>query len=170
MAQMVVAGVAHDPEKPRLKDANRFQARQSVDHLHEDLLAQVLPVRVIANQRDHNATDAALATPLQGVEPQHFALRLGEVTGIGQPTALLTRVKKSGATSHVTEGEITDFNATFRIDYDAVRSATFDGWVIEPVGGPQAFSRPGDSGALVVDTENSAVAMVIGGCARFLMA
>jgi len=71
------------------------------------------------------------------------------------------RVRKSGRTTGVTESVITLINAMVDINYTVggqARTGRFTGQIIcEPM------SQGGDSGSLIVDTENYAVGLLFAG-------
>jgi hypothetical protein len=110
-----------------------------------------------------NEIDIALIAPDAGIDPQDFILRIGALEGARVLTSMATRVRKMGAETHLTEGVVSDLHARFKIDYSNNRTAVFDGWAVEPYGGPSSFSWEGDSGSVVVDLDNLGVAVVLGG-------
>jgi hypothetical protein len=91
------------------------------------------------------------------------------------------RVRKAGAVTGVTSGVVVDVNADFYIDYgfgtflfkdqvviDGKGQGNFKGKDQEQL--KDIFATDGDSGAIVVDEENHAVAMVFAEAGRFAVA
>jgi len=68
-------------------------------------------------------------------------------------------VRKSGRTTGVTNGVITVINAYVRVLYDSF-ILDFDDQIII---GTENFSQGGDSGSLILDTENYAVGLLFAG-------
>lgn len=97
-----------------------------------------------------NRVDAAIACPLKDDLVKNEILGIGKISGWG--TAVLgTKVKKSGRTTGVTHGEITQVNVMVNVQYGNGKIAMFtDQHMIEPGG----FSAGGDSGSAVLDEED----------------
>jgi hypothetical protein len=103
-----------------------------------------------------NRVDAALARPASDELLENQILSVGHPTGIG-PAALGTHVQKSGRTTGLTRGLITQIDATVRIDYHGP-AALFSGQLMA---GP--MSQPGDSGAAVLDVDRRVVGLLFAG-------
>jgi hypothetical protein len=93
--------------------------------------------------------DAALA--LVGVRP----------TGVCDDVSVGMKVHKVGATSGLTFGEVTAIHATIGLGYPTPSGGMATVWFSDAIGISQ-FTRPGDSGALVLDEQDRAVGLHIG--------
>lgn len=116
--------------------------------------------------RRRNRVDAGLAELDEGVATDARRLPgLGRLAGRRVPPLLGGEVVfKVGRTSGVTRGrvsavEVDDLAVLFR----RCGAAVFDGVFEVEMDGGGVFSKPGDSGALVVDEERRAVGMVLAG-------
>jgi len=91
-----------------------------------------------------NRVDAALAKPISPNDVSSDVLDVGVPTGCA-PASLGIRVKKSGRTTGLKYGEITQVNAIIRVKYRR-------GWALfgnQFVISPGDFSRGGDSGSVI---------------------
>jgi hypothetical protein len=111
--------------------------------------------------------DAALAKREPNVVPGHFMLSLGEVTGIQPVTSIRMipyPVKKSGLSSHITLGKVEDLKATMKLSVPGTAvQVTYEDQIAITADTSGLFSSFGDSGALVVNQENKAVGLLVGG-------
>lgn len=106
-----------------------------------------------------NLMDAALALP------DGPSLVLSEILGIGIPTGITEpflgqTVQKVGRTTSLTQGIVTQINATVNVDF-AGRTARFSDQVFAT-----AMSSPGDSGSAIMDMERQAVGLLFAGSER----
>lgn len=104
-----------------------------------------------------NVVDAAVAKPLSDADVSDDILQVGTVSGTA-PAGIGLRVRKSGRTSGLTEGEVSAVAATVRVSYGGLRVARFRDQIVAG-----AMSQGGDSGSLVVDTGNRAVGLLFAG-------
>jgi len=114
---------------------------------------QLEPVKLTAGV---NEVDAALARPLSPDVVNNEILHIGPPTGVGLAT-LGTEVQKSGRTTGYTQGQITQIDATVRVDYDGP-SALFSGQLVA-----SPMSQRGDSGSAVLNMENEVVGLLFAG-------
>ncbi|GFO98157.1 hypothetical protein ig2599ANME_2379 [groundwater metagenome] len=106
-----------------------------------------------------NLVDAAVAKPLNPKCVRCDILGIGRVMGTVVPARGM-RVKKSGRTTQLTHGSITDTNATVRVRYNSGIALFKDQVIIRPGG----FSAGGDSGSLILErTSNKACALLFAG-------
>lgn len=98
-----------------------------------------------------NLVDAAIARPLSDDLVEKRILEIGEPHGAIEG-ALGMKIRKSGRTTEVTEGEITQVDVTVQVQYGAAKIATFTDQLMAG-----AMSSGGDSGSVVLD-ENGYVA------------
>lgn len=107
-----------------------------------------------------NTVDVAIGIPTVEAK-QMEVLGLGKVDGWTEPTIGM-KVAKSGRTTGVTRGQITDVHATLKVfGYPTTMKgyAIFeDVIIIEPV-----MSSAGDSGSLLVDEKGRAVGLIFAG-------
>jgi hypothetical protein len=107
-----------------------------------------------------NVVDAAVAKPLSDSDVSDDILEIGAVSGTA-PAEIGMRVRKSGRTSGLTEGEVSAVAATVRVSYGGLRVARFRDQIVAG-----AMSQGGDSGSLVVDSGNRAVGLLFAGSAN----
>ncbi|NIA29486.1 MAG: hypothetical protein GWP06_06185 [Actinobacteria bacterium] len=104
-----------------------------------------------------NLVDAAVARPWQDSAISDNTLQIGKVSGTTEATIGMA-VKKSGRTTGLTEGSITILDATIEVGYGGNRVATYEHQLLS-----NDMSDPGDSGSLLVDSENHAVGLLFAG-------
>ncbi|NOY58677.1 MAG: hypothetical protein GXO75_07060, partial [Calditrichaeota bacterium] len=104
-----------------------------------------------------NLVDAAVAKPWQDSAIKDEILKIGKVSGTAEATIGMA-VKKSGRTTGLTEGNITVLDATIEVGYGGNRVATYEHQLLS-----NDMSDPGDSGSLLVDSENHAVGLLFAG-------
>lgn len=95
------------------------------------------------NPQAINSMDAAVASPLNGIEISDDILDIGVVGGTA-PATLGMRVRKSGRSTGFTTGQITVIDATVDVNYGQ-SAARFENQLIST-----SMSAPGDSGSLLV--------------------
>lgn len=124
-------------------------------------LAQILGsrhrMRAFQENPEMNLVDAAIARPLSTDLVEKRILEIGEPQGVGEGTLGL-RIRKSGRTTSLTSGEITQVDATVRVGYGAGNTATFTDQLIA---GP--MSSGGDSGSAVLDEDGRVVGLLFAG-------
>lgn len=108
-----------------------------------------------------NTVDAGVALPFDKNLVRPEILNIGRVKGIVKAERN-SFVKKSGRTTQLTHGVITDTHGSFWINYDAHRALFVDQIVVRGLG-TKPFSDGGDSGSLVVDDKNRAVGLLFAG-------
>ena len=101
--------------------------------------------------------DAAIARPLSDDLVEKRILEIGEPHGAVEGT-LGMKIKKSGRTTGVTRGEITQVDVTVQVQYDATKIATFTGQLMA---GP--MSSGGDSGSVVLDENDYVTGLLFAG-------
>ena len=104
-----------------------------------------------------NLVDAAIARPLSDDLVEKRILEIGVPQGVGEGTLGLP-VRKSGRTTALTSGEITQVDATVRVQYSMGNVATFTDQL---VAGP--MSSGGDSGSAVLDENDLVVGLLFAG-------
>lgn len=124
-------------------------------------LTQFVPI----NFASPNTVDCAVGALVAGISFDSKNLdQIGQLSGVrSSPIDNGDAVAKIGRTTGVTHGTVLSFELdNVTVGYDN-GSATFDGQIeIEGVGAVP-FSQGGDSGSLVVDQENLAVALLFAG-------
>ena len=104
-----------------------------------------------------NLVDAALAFPVNQADVSSEILDIGHVFGtVGGRLGM--SVRKSGRTTGLTAGEIDQVDVVCQVQYDGGKVAVFEDQLLA---GP--MSKAGDSGSLVVDTDNRAVGLLFAG-------
>jgi hypothetical protein len=112
---------------------------------------------------EDNYVDCALAEPLDPNVISSDISGIGSVAGITEPSLNLN-VQKSGRTTRLTQGVITDIDFTGIIDYGVLWAKFVNQIIVQGTEGiEKPFSRPGDSGSLIVDLSNNAVGLLFAG-------
>jgi hypothetical protein len=106
-----------------------------------------------------NLVDAAIARPISADLVEKRIFEIGEPQGIDEGILGL-RIRKSGRTTGLTSGEITQVDATARVSYSAGRTATFTDQLIAG-----AMSSGGDSGSAVLDESDRVIGLLFAGSA-----
>jgi len=108
--------------------------------------------------------DAAIAKALRS-NNENFLLGIGEVRGTKRVSTTYFEVRKSGAFTHVTGGGIVHLSSGMHLtDPVSGISRYYDRQLMiqgQPAVGP--FAAAGDSGSLVVSSDNYAVGLLVGG-------
>jgi hypothetical protein len=117
-------------------------------------------MRAFQENPEMNLVDAAIARPLSADLVKKEILEIGEPQGVGEGTLGL-RIRKSGRTTGLTSGEITQVDATVRVGYGGGNTATFTDQLIA---GP--ISSGGDSGSAVLDEDGRVVGLLFAGSAQ----
>lgn len=104
-----------------------------------------------------NYVDAAIAIVTDPKQVTPLIYSFGKVRGVTSPV-LNSSVKKAGRTTEVTTGTITSTNATVRVTYSGGKTALFKNQILST-----AMSAPGDSGSLLLDSNNYAVGLLFAG-------
>jgi hypothetical protein len=106
-----------------------------------------------------NYVDCALALPDNDADFRDDILDIGVPSGVNTDPYLGMRVKKSGRTTGLTTGEITDLYATVQVVYDEpVGTLLFEDQIITTY-----MSQAGDSGSLLCGEDNRAVGLLFAG-------
>ena len=116
-------------------------------------------LRAFQENPELNLVDAAIARPLP-VDPdlvEKRILEIGEPQGVAEGTLGLP-VRKSGRTTGLTSGEITQVDATVQVSYGLGNTATFTDQLIA---GP--MSSGGDSGSVVLDEDGRVIGLLFAG-------
>jgi hypothetical protein len=108
--------------------------------------------------------DAAIAKALRS-NNESFLLGIGEVRGTKKVNTTYFPVRKSGAFTHVTDGGVVHLSSGMHLT-DPLTGVTryYDRQLMiqgQPAVGP--FAAAGDSGSLVVSSDNHAVGLLVGG-------
>ena len=111
----------------------------------------------IQDDPEPNLVDAAIARPLSADLVVRHILEIGEPQGINEGTLGL-KIRKSGRTTGLTSGEITQIDATVKVSYGIGKTAIF---VDQLVAGE--MSAGGDSGSAVLDEDNRVVGLLFAG-------
>jgi hypothetical protein len=113
-------------------------------------------LHAVRAQQVENKVDAALARPLAPELVEAEILGIGLPRGVHQGT-LGTHVQKSGRTTGVTTGRITQVDVTVNVDYLG-QNVTFTGQFMAT-----GMSSGGDSGAVVLDMDRYVVGLLFAG-------
>jgi len=104
-----------------------------------------------------NRVDAAIARPISAELVEKQILEIGEPQGVREGTLGL-RIRKSGRTTGLTSGEITQVDATAQVSYGMGKVAAFTDQLMA---GP--MSSGGDSGSVVRDENDRVIGLLFAG-------
>jgi hypothetical protein len=113
--------------------------------------------RSVNIQATENRVDAAIARPLDPAQVKREVLEIGAISGLGSGS-LGTSIKKSGRTTGLTAGEITQVDVTVNVQYGPGQLAQFSDQLLA---GP--MSQGGDSGSAVLDNNNRLIGLLFAG-------
>jgi hypothetical protein len=110
--------------------------------------------------------DATLAKIDDMARVGDFILRIGEIRGVRQINQTYVKVRKFGVTTHLTTGGVVHLSSTLTRLWAPVvnQHINYEKQLLiqpDPTSGP--FVSNGDSGSVVVDVDNYAVGLVVGG-------
>lgn len=121
-------------------------------------LSKVIPIQFeTSTESPLNNVDAAIASIISINQFSTSIALIGKVKGIISPMINLS-VKKTGRTTGLTTGKITNTNATIRVQYSNNNTALFTNQILST-----AMSSAGDSGSLLLSTSNYAVGLLFAG-------
>ncbi len=104
-----------------------------------------------------NLVDAAIAKPLRDDDISEDILEIGNINGIVEGE-LGMPVKKSGRTTGLTSGEITQVDVTVTVSYGDNKTALFTDQLMAG-----AMSQGGDSGSAVLTVDNKLTGLLFAG-------
>ncbi len=104
-----------------------------------------------------NKVDAALARPLSTDLVDRSIVAIGRPKGVREGT-LNMNIKKSGRTTGLTHGRITQIDATVKVSYGSAGNATLTDQFVAG-----SMSLGGDSGSAVLDEEGYVVGLLFAG-------
>ncbi|KUO52878.1 MAG: hypothetical protein APF76_14730 [Desulfitibacter sp. BRH_c19] len=113
-------------------------------------------VKLMKSTNQNNIVDAALAKPTN-LEINEEILGIGKINGTAEPI-LGDKIKKSGRTTGYTEGNIKAVDVTMKVSLGEDSYAVFTEQVLSDI-----KSGPGDSGSLILDSNNRAVGLLFAG-------
>ncbi len=151
-------GVEGDP----ILQPGRFDGGKT----EKDVLAR-LDTYVALDPEGANVVDCAIALPFVAQDVSPDILNIGRLRG-SRDAALEEKVQKSGRTTRVTNGTVTDVNATIKVGYATGSYIFQDQMIIRGERG--SFSSGGDSGAVVEAYDNAAVGLLFAGSPFFTVA
>lgn len=114
-------------------------------------------MRFYKNLSFFNIADCAVATPVNPGVINDQIIEIGRVSDVGELQAGM-KVQKSGRTSGITTGNVSATGVTIKVDIAEAESAWFSDQVVA-----ELVCKPGDSGSLILDTENNAVGLLFAG-------
>jgi hypothetical protein len=114
-------------------------------------------LQAVSEQVTENLVDAAIARPLNDEDVSDHILEIGTIQGTASGE-LRMAVKKSGRTTGLTTGEISQVDVTANVQYGTGRIALFTDQLMAG-----AMSQGGDSGSAVLDENNRLVGLLFAG-------
>ena len=108
-------------------------------------------------QTEDNLVDAAIARPLKDEDISDEIIEIGTIVGVMDPF-LGMKIQKSGRTTKLTTGEITQIDVTVNVQYGAGKIATFTDQFMAG-----KMCEGGDSGSAVLDMNKNLVGLLFGG-------
>ncbi len=117
-------------------------------------------LEAVIAEAPENLVDAAIAKPIKDSYVVDELLELGKIQDINLLPKIGLAVRKSGRTTAVTEGKITQTDVVVQVGYGDGKKALFvDQLMVEP----GDFSAPGDSGSVVIDFNNHLTGLLFAG-------
>jgi hypothetical protein len=113
--------------------------------------------RTFSQEADENFVDAAIAKPLKDEDISQDILDIGNIKGIVEGE-LGMLIKKSGRTTGLTSGEITQVDVTVTVSYGNNKTALFTDQLMAG-----AMSQGGDSGSAVLTADNQLTGLLFAG-------
>lgn len=111
-----------------------------------------------------NKVDCALALPITNESITDTILDIGLVSGVKEPTVGMP-VRKSGRTTSLTIGKITQVSAMINVGMGDGKVAVFTDQIAM-----EHMSEPGDSGSLIVSEDNQHVGLLFAGSDKITIA
>ena len=108
---------------------------------------------------ENNLVDCAIAKPDNPDDVQDEILEIGTIGGVAEGTLDLA-IKKSGRTTGLTTGTIEQVDVTARVNFGSRKVAVFEDQLMAG-----RMSDGGDSGSVVLDTDNNIVGLLFAGSA-----
>lgn len=121
------------------------------------LIRPAYELRFYKSINQYNMVDCAVARPVNPNIIGDEIIEIGSVAGVGKLHEGMT-VRKSGRTSGVTSGDVSATGVTVKVDLSNEESGWFSDQVVADL-----LCKPGDSGSLVVDSENNVVGLLFAG-------
>lgn len=121
------------------------------------LLGSKHRMRAIQQEDDVNLVDAAIARPLFEDDVIRDILGCGTPTGIAE-AELGMSIKKSGRTTGLTTGKVTQIDMTVSVMYPPFGIATFEDQIAGDI-----HCEGGDSGSAVLNDDNNVVGLLFAG-------
>ncbi len=117
-------------------------------------------VYATSTQQIENLVDAAIAKPYDDTDVSRDILEIGLIEGLNFDPTIGLSVQKSGRTTAVTVGNISQTEVITQVEYGDGKIALFvDQLLIEKAD----FSAPGDSGSAVLDFKKRMVGLLFAG-------
>jgi hypothetical protein len=108
-------------------------------------------------QSKANLVDCAIARPISDEDVINEIVEIGVPQGIAKGE-LGMKVRKSGRSTGLTEGEIQQVDVSVRVNFGPGRTALFEDQLMAG-----EMSQPGDSGSVVLDHQNNIVGLLFAG-------
>ena len=112
--------------------------------------------------------DAALGLADPTTDPGDFVLSIGEIHDVKTVKATGQAVRKSGVTTHVTNGTVRNLRGSLKLDLPQNTVISANPWLYERqmIVAPDRvadFSKDGDSGSIVMTDDGYAIGLLVGG-------
>jgi hypothetical protein len=108
-------------------------------------------------QANTNLVDAAIAQPLNDKDVSDEIMEIGKIAG-AKSAILGMKIQKSGRTTGLTQGEITQVDVSVNVQYGEGKIAQFDDQLMAG-----AMSAGGDSGSAVLTEDNELCGLLFAG-------
>ncbi|OAT82959.1 hypothetical protein [Desulfotomaculum copahuensis] len=118
-------------------------------------------LKMLKRYQGANIIDAAVARPDDPGLIDEQIMEIGRLEGVAE-TEPGGAVRKSGRTSGLSEGTVTALGVTLEVEIGENDKGWFTDQVVSDM-----LSRPGDSGSLVLDTENRAAGLLFAGSEKY---
>ncbi|MCK8824991.1 S1 family peptidase [Fuchsiella alkaliacetigena] len=145
-------------KKPEVDNASLLvEGLENIANGVSDLIKFPYWIKFVSKAQGENLIDGAVAKPVSKQQVKNRILEVGNVRGTNKAEVGM-KVKKSGRTTGLTKSRIIAVNATVSVNITATEKAIFSEQIIS-----EPFSKPGDSGSLVLDANNRALGLLFAG-------
>lgn len=136
------------------------QALARCANLMARLFGRKTILEAVTAEDPENLVDAAIAKPISDSDVSDELLELGKIRDVNLLPEIELVVRKSGRTTAVTGGKITQTDVVVQVGYGDGKKALFVDQLMVELDG---FSAPGDSGSVVIDSDNNIAGLLFAG-------
>lgn len=136
------------------------QAFADVGNFFAETFGRKTRLAAVNSEQIENLVDAAIALPVDSEFVCDEILDIGTILGVNKSPGIGLGVQKSGRTTAVTTGVISQIDVMTNVEYGEGKIALFVDQILIEVPG---FSAGGDSGSAILDLENNLTGLLFAG-------